>query len=107
LFVTKIIRNRRTISHRVEQHLPAIMAYWYYDLLHVLMQSTTKDSTEKIQPEVTNHLADINEHFREYLVRDISLQLGYISLTKCFGNFTEWIFAEYSNLCLQDFEYTL
>jgi len=83
------------------------MAYWYFDLQDVLTESATEDSTEKIQPEVINHLADINEHFREYLVRDISLQLGYISLTKFFGNFTGWIFAEYSNLCLQDFEYTL
>jgi len=106
LFVTKIIRNRRTISHRVKRHLPEIMSYWYYDLLDAFKLST-KDSTEKIQPEVTNHLADINQHFREYLVRDISLQLAYISLTTFFGNFTEWIFAEYSNLCLQDFEYTL
>jgi len=101
------------------------MASWHHDLQNILMQSTkevstekiqpvlmqsTKEvSTEKIQPEVINHLADISEHFQReyYMVFDISLQLTYISLTKFFGNFTEWTFAEYSNLCLQDFEYTL
>ncbi|EFN63411.1 Protein son of sevenless [Camponotus floridanus] len=64
------------------------MVYWRNHLkvvlMELLMEYTTKDSTEKIQPEVTNHLADINQHFHEYLVRDISLQSAYVSLTKLF-----------------------
>jgi len=55
-----------------------IMTFLLEDLHNVLMQSVIEDSTEKIQLEVTNHLADINEHFWLSLVRDISLQLAYI-----------------------------
>ncbi|XP_025263157.1 uncharacterized protein LOC105253381 [Camponotus floridanus] len=44
------------------------MGTWHHGLQDVLMESVTKDSTEKIQPEVTNHLADINQHFYEYLI---------------------------------------